>query len=248
MTKTLKKLSLSLLSAACLFSLSAIQAEDNPDKRDYDTNLLIFTSEIDSFVEAASAVVDRQQAPESEIAATKDLIKNAERIADVYFHALTSEAKPAIDAYLGRVLKENQKIKNYFNLIGNAFIQNAQSLLEAQNAKLKAFKRWTTIGGAVVGVAVGGGYLYFRSRGAAGLALKDYMIAATAVVGFTAAGYATGAFGKSMLPVDRSVSNAKDFVARYPHGQDYIEEIQDGSQDLRDALADLEKGISDVAR
>jgi len=94
-----------------------------------------------------------------------------------------------------------------------------------------------------LGLAAGGAVLYF-AKGVA----KSAVTASLLVVGLTAAGgvggYIAGpAVASFMLPADPSIKNAGDFLKRYPAGEDFINDLEDFSPDLRIGLKEVEEAM-----
>ncbi len=208
--------------------------------QDYNPNLLIFTAELDHFVEQ-SAIVKGKTSDDPEVAKIlEDLMQTALRISRVYFQEADEKTRPELDGVLGAHLRNNRDLRNYFIMIGNAFLIEAENMFRATRERQKRIRIYAGIGGAVVGLAVGGGYLYVKSRLlSSSLKAQDYLISAGAVVGFSALGYGGGYLAKYYLPVDRAISNARDFAARYPNGEDYIKQIE--SPDLQWDVMDSEE-------
>jgi hypothetical protein len=234
--KTIKTiLALGILS---FLSGAAIAEETN----DYNPNLLIFTGELDTFVEQADGL---HRAGENQKEEEFDRLKQTGiRIARVYFEEMNTEIKSDLDLYLNRILDENENLKNYFVILGNAFLKQAEAFIEQREVKERKIKLWSTGGGLLIGAVAGGTYIYFKVSKGIALTSKTWGIAATAIVIGGVVGYAGGKIVGSKLPVDQSLSNSRAFYARYPSGEDFVEEIDQLSTDLAllgDEIEELEE-------
>ncbi|MBN8554494.1 MAG: hypothetical protein J0L93_03535 [Deltaproteobacteria bacterium] len=215
------------------FALTTTTTAEIPEK---DQNILMFTGEVRNFVETAAELHDKTKNQSNEKEQLDSLYQTATRISLIYFRELTTENHPKLDAFLGKTIKENAELKNYFTILGNAFLELALREVRKQKDQDRLIKIWSTVGGAIVGLAVGGGYIYFTSLNA-----KSATIAATAIVGLTAVGYGVGVAAVYSLPVDRSVTNAQEFAQRYPNGEDFLKDLESNSAgDLQLELSELE--------
>jgi hypothetical protein len=209
-----------------------------------DQNVLMFTGEIRNFVDLATEL--HGNTPETTDSSKQDpkleeLYRTASRIARIYFQELNTENHSKLDAFLGETLNKNQDLKNYFSIIGNGFMEQANNLIHKQEHRNQVIQIWSTVGGAVVGLGVGGTYLYITTNWQKSLSLKPVLIAATAFVGLTAVGYGVGLATTYVLPINSSVQNARDFALRYPHGEDFIHAVEGNSTgDLALGLSELE--------
>lgn len=232
--------SLVILSASLMNTQT--RAEDTKTKQ-YQPELLIFAGDLRVYVEKAKALAQQESenaSPEGREALVAELQATGKRLAKVYFDEAADVIKNELDAHLSLALKENRELKNYFIFMGNAFAEIASALLHKYQAHQSKIRLMWIGGGAAVGVAMGGGYLFFRLKRAAQVALssKDYLIAAGAVVAGTAIGFGWGTHAAGSLPMDTSVTNAKAFSTKYPHGEDFIQSLN-RSSDLKLLASEL---------
>lgn len=236
--KTLLSIVFSLMAA------SAIQAQDNPP--DFDEDVLIFTGEVENYIETAQEVKALNDAAEAEKdeklleQKIKVLQQTSLRIANVYFSTTEDSTRETFNNFLSTRLKEYRELRNYFLFIGNAFAAEAARLVEGRKETERKIFIWSSVAGAVLGV--GGGYLYIRYSGYLGHSQGRVLLTAAIVgigIGVTVAG--AGYSARYFLPVNQDIKNARDFLVRYPHGEDFTSELI-GSQDLTMALDELEEG------
>jgi hypothetical protein len=220
-----------------VLSLGHLQAQN-----DTNPNWLIFTDELENFVDGAQLLYDEgmilpTQATEQKIG---EMIEIGYRVANIYFVELESDIRPRLEKYLNKILTDNEHLRNYFVLLGNSFIARAKMMLEDQQEKNSRIRKWSTIGGTVLGLATGTAILYFKQDAINGV-LKSAML----VIGLGAAGAAVGYGGgyvatTFVLPAEEGIDNATDFMERYPGGEDFISDIEDVTQDIAIKLNELE--------
>lgn len=236
------KLGVTIIALTLFRSLSAFADDVNlktDPKEDYNPNLLILTGEIRNFMELGTTAKNGGLAADKEKAIVEEMSQTAVRVARVYFQEMTDANRAELNQFLATELKNHADLNNYFVLIGNAFANHAEKLVEQDREHRNSIKVWSTVGGAVLGVALGGGYLYFKSTKAA-LQTKDYLIAAGALLLGTGVGFGGSLAYTHSIPVDQSVHNASDFVTRYPHGEDFIKELNPANLDLALMKSELE--------
>jgi hypothetical protein len=226
-----------VISWSFLLTLS-LSAQAEP--KDLTDDLLLFSGEVVSYIDLAKEIRKR---PEAEFEKGVENLKAiGMRAAGIYFRNMTKELQPQLDQYLGKTLKTNPEIETYFVFLGNAFLSEAARLMEQQAAEARVLRIRSTIGGTVLGLATGGGYLFIKAKYLApGVALgaKDYLMASAAVIGFAGAGYGAGSYYAAYrLPTNWAVQNAKEFKARYPLGEDFIRDLRGNLNvaDLRDRM------------
>ncbi len=214
---------------------SAAQADVSNAERTFDPNLLVFAGELRTYIGQAQelATISEDKMEEREIG-VQELKATGSRIGKIYFKQSDQAVQDQLNKHLQKALKENAPLKNYFVFLGNAFAEQAMLLLQIYKNKQKQIRTYITFGGAGVGVIVGGGYLFFRLKStssgmATGFAAKDFGIAAAAVAGGTAVGFGIGTIYSGKLPMDPAIQNAKDFSVRFPHGEDFINHLDNGS-------------------
>lgn len=204
----------------------------------------LFVDEFENFIDIAKEAQSDGQLKVSEpedVAIVEDLIERGRRMAHIYFYEINPEIKPRVDTYLNKRLTENDDIKNFFILIGNAFYTHAEFLLQKQKEKNAKIQRWSTIGGTLVGLGSGIGILYFKPN-----AVKGAFRATVLIVGLTVGGAAIG-YGGSLaattyvLAASPGVETAEAFLARYPAGEDFLDDLYNVNDDLRMGLIDLEE-------
>jgi len=230
--------------------LLAQEAQKDSSNRDYDANILIFTSEVRNFIDQASFISELQiQMKQATDQGQADSLKRTieektallqvtgQRVAESYFAEVEPETKNDFNEFLSQTLSSRSELSTYYVFLGNAFAENATRAVTAHKNKLKKIYVWSTIGGVVLGFA--GGYYFMKLRG---VPASSSEIFKSSLIGFgIAAVVSTGGYAvRYVLPVDQSISNALDFVARYPHGEDFIEDLQGGSLDLAFQLEGLE--------
>jgi len=207
-------------------------------------NWIIFADELANFIEGAQSLYDEGVAApgEEQERQVATLMRVAHRVSDVYYLEITGSVRPKIERFLKETFEDNQHLRSYFVLMGNAFVEHANALVEMQNAKNKKLRSWSAIGGTVLGLAGGTAILYFKPSWVNG-PLKSAML----VVGLGAAGGAIGYGGgwaatSFYLPANPGVENAKDFLSKYPAGEDFVRDIEKENRILQsklDALEDL---------
>jgi len=229
---------------------SAEAKQDNQTGADFNPNILIFTSEVRNFMDQASELTDlndKVKAAETE-ADAQSLKKSIEdktallqltghRVAEAYFAEVTLETKNEFNEFLTQTLTSRSDLQNYYVFLGNAFAENASRAVTAHKQKLKKIYVWSTIGGVILGFA--GGYYFLKWRGVqatGGELLKSGLVGFGIAAVVSTGGYAV----RYVLPVDQSISNALDFIARYPHGDDFIDDLQDKSLDLALQVEELD--------
>lgn len=226
------------------------QADKDSTNRDYNPNILIFTSEVRNFIDQAAELfsLQTQMKEATDETQTQNLKKSIEnktallqltghRVAESYFAEVAPETKNDFNNFLTETLSARTDLNNYYVFLGNAFAERATKMVGAHKAKLKKIYVWSTIGGVVLGFA--GGYYFMKWRGAQ--ATSGELLKA-GLIGFGIASVvSTGGFViRYVLPVDQSIGNALDFNARYPHGEDFIEDLQGDSLDLAFQLEGLD--------
>jgi hypothetical protein len=202
----------------------------------YHRDVLIFAGDLRYYVQKAIELSKHEESKNSD-PAKEELVNQLKaagsRLSRVYFGESADVIKNELDRHLSLTLKENPTLKNYFIFIGNAFAADATKLLKIYESEQHKTKMKWLVGGAIVGVAVGSGYLYFRWKYAtAPLASKDFLIAGGSLAGATAIGFGWGTRAAANLPMDMSVQNATTFAAKYPHGVDFVNSL-DRSADLK---------------
>ncbi len=230
--------------------LLAQEAQKDSSGRDYDANILIFTSEVRNFIDQASSIAElqtqmKESTDQAQAASIKKSIEDktallqitGHRVAEAYFAEVEPENKNEFNEFLSQTLASRSELSTYYVFLGNAFAENAARAVSAHKSKLKKIYVWSTIGGVVLGFA--GGYYFIKLRG---VPASGSELVKSSLIGFgIAAVVSTGGYAvRYVLPVDQSIGNALDFVARYPHGEDFIEDLQGGSLDLALQLEGLE--------
>lgn len=235
-----------ILAAFFMPLLTLAEAEEK--QPDYPPDLIFFKQELNSFVLNAKKI-DRTRTQMDEKAyeaALHELMVIGARIADIYFRNANETFRPQMEETLGSTLAENRNLKNYWVPLGNGFVNRAQAFIEERATHENQVRFWATVGGVALGALGGGTYLYFRSAATSGIVLKEALVATTAVVGGGLLGRyaASPAINAFVFPANLSVKNAKDFMVRYPHGEDFLEEITSDDKNeihaMEDLLEDLE--------
>lgn len=228
------------LAMLCTFSLSAQAQEPSP-------NWLIFTDELDNFIDIGDELHERGLSIPSPTAQKKveEMIEIGMRVAEIYFIEINSDIRPDLESYLNRTIKSNNHLRNYFVLLGNAFLARAEIFQQEERKKDSSLRMWSTVGGTVLGLATGVGILYFKPNLVKG-ALKSTVL----IVGLGAAGAAVGYGGgyvasTFVLPVNAGVETAEEFLLRYPSGEDFISDLEDGNEDIAEAMNDIEEMLND---
>ncbi|PIR22196.1 MAG: hypothetical protein COV44_09270 [Deltaproteobacteria bacterium CG11_big_fil_rev_8_21_14_0_20_45_16] len=227
-----------ILACAVAQSVSLYaQEEDVPNP-----NWIIFADELSNFIDGAQGLYDDGVAApgEEQERQVTALMAVAHRVSDVYYLEITTAVRPKIESFLKETFESHQHLRPYFVLMGNAFVEHANALVEMQNAKNRKLRSWSAIGGTVLGLASGTAILYFKPSWVNG-PLKSAML----VVGLGAAGGALGYGGgwvatSFFLPADPGVGNAKDFLSKYPAGEDFVRDIEKEEQVLQSKLDELE--------
>ncbi len=231
------------LLQVCFASLSMISlasAQGNPPG-DFNEDVLIFTGEVENYIDVAIEVKALNDAPSEAPkdeklieAKIKSLQQTSLRIAHMYFSTVEDATRDQFNSFLAARLQVHKELKNYFLFIGNAFAAEAARLVEGRKDQDRKIFIWSTVGGAVLGL--GGGYLYLRLTSS-----KNLITAAIIGVGIGVAVSGAGYSARYFLPVNQDIQNAREFLTRYPHGEDFTHELI-GSQDLALAFDDLEEG------
>ncbi len=216
-----------------VLALSALPlGAEPPQEGDYNENILIFTGEVRNFIELSEQMREVSSASASP---TKDqelqallleLQTTASRVAEVYFSEASDESRDQFTSFLSATLVKHQDIKNYFVFIGNAFASEAQMILDRRSDRMKKIFVWSSIGGVVLGLA--GGAMVLKFQGAT----KNYVTAGIVAVGIAAVASGGGFAARYFLPVSQEIVNAKDFLERFPHGEDFTKELESTSMDL----------------
>lgn len=214
------------------------QSADSP--RNYDPNLVVFAGELRNYVEGALELKASSET-DTEFRNKKiaELSEIGRRISRIYFKQNESVIQNELHRHLQTSLKENKDSTPYFVFLGNAFADEAARILRIYHAKQKQMKLYITAGGAGLGLLIGGGIVFFKLRSASELAQattsnagKNLLIVAGAIATGAAIGFGAGSIYAGKLPMDTTIKNASDFAARYPHGEDFIKNLE-GSGDLR---------------
>lgn len=206
--------------------------------RTFDPEVLLFTAELDHFIELSSAHHAREAKDQKSF---DELSANANRIAEYYFTKILKQSNTheSVNQYLERQIKQNTQLKNYFILLGNAFSTRASLLLADYHKRQSRIKLITAGSAALIGAFVGGTYLWIRVRSlqraatTSGLQLVDYTVAAGLLAGATTIGITLGKSRALRLPVNPQIRTAQDFYLRYPTGEDFVEKLGRESQDLK---------------
>lgn len=235
---------LSLAALSLLISIPVFADEQTKENE----NVLIFTAEVANYIDLATDVqtlnnavdsASHEQEIENKI---KSLQQAGLRIADAYFQDTTDSTRQKYTEYLSTQLRTNVKLKNYFIFIGNAFVAEAARLIDARKSNLKKIQIWSTVGGVVLGL--GGGALYLKFKTGVPTS-KEWTTAGLIAVGIAAVGAAGGFASRYFIPVNQAVQNAQDFSVRYPHGEDFMKELQGPSNDLAMGLRDLDEAVEE---
>lgn len=208
-----------------------------------DTQALLFSAELESFIDQATALYEGGDAltPDELKRGVDSLIEISSHIAAMYFDKIGSAEQKDYDVYLSDMISSHNEIRNYFVLLGNRFLFEANEALKARNNQIKKFKSWSVVGGTVLGLASGVALLAIRPQFA-----KSALSAGLVIVGLSAAGagggYAVGHYAQSyFLPADPNLKKAEDFIRRYPAGEDFIQSLE-GIES-----ADLSLGLREIA-
>ncbi|MDB5038277.1 MAG: hypothetical protein JWQ35_1805 [Bacteriovoracaceae bacterium] len=227
--KRTSKLKMIFAATFLALPLASLKAEDK-SKSDYNPDFLIFSGEMRTYIEKANELnaitVDKDNVKDKIV---KELQLTGRRLARVYFAESAQIIQNDLNTHLATTLKENTKLKSYFVFLGNAFADQAVVYIQRYQNHQKNIRIWTSLGGAAIGLALGGGYLVFKMKSAAATAMntaaltpKDYLLAAGAVAVGTGIGIGVGTKTAANLPMDNAVTNSKEFTAKYPHGEDFI--------------------------
>jgi hypothetical protein len=200
------------------------------EDRDYDRNVLLFTGEVRNFLDQAEELYelhklesegDNDQLLEKKL---DDLSLTAIRISESYFQLLDDSNRAEMTTFLTRSLSENEHLQNYFLFLGNGFNYEAERLVRAREVNMTRI----LIGGSVAGLALGagGGYMVYRLQ-YLGAGTQTQRMLRGAVTGLAIAAVVSGgAYGaRYVIPVNLAVRNSKDFLARYPSGKDFIDDV-----------------------
>lgn len=228
-----------LMIALCFISFTAY-ADEPPQETPFNEDILIFTGEMRNFIDTASAVKELNAGEQTDQTdkqleeKIKILQITASRVADVYFHVAEESNRVDLTNFLGRTIQDNKELQNYFVFIGNAFASEAEKIIEARQDKMSKIMIWSSVGGVVLGLTGGFVFLKYAAPTNNGL-LKAGLVA----VGIAAVVSGVGFSARYFLPVARSVTNAKEFMARYPDGEDFLRDLNQVSPDLTLGFAEL---------
>lgn len=233
-----------LLIGLAVFMPLSLMAQDS----EKDANLLMFAAELESFFHNARQLKENpgEYTEKEQLAEVENLEAAGRRIANIYFAEITGELKPRLDAYLSKKLRQNSNLEEYQVLIGNSFVNKAQGLDTADSERKRRVRMMSTIGGTLVGLATGGALLYFKSEwfgtGFKAVAKMGAVVGLSGAAGYGlgyAGGYVTTSF---VLKTDVAVTNAREFLERYPNGSDFLDELLPaGDEDLLEALGEVDE-------
>jgi len=239
---------LSLISFLLAMGIQNVPAAEQPPP--FDPNLLIFAGELRNFfefAEAAEPLAHESTKAQKHEKLVQEMIATAGRVARAYFVEPTEVIQTQLNNHLRTSLKENSAHEKYFVLLGNGFAIEAARLLKILRAKQAKYRTYGLLGGTAVGLVGSGVFLWIKRpsgamAGAAGKALtsRNLLIAGGIFAGATAIGFGVGSIMAARLPVDLSINNAKDFLARYPHGEDFIKDLNKDAREMRLRLSLLE--------
>jgi len=209
-------------------SLSTTHASEPPT--DFNEDILIFTGEVENYIDIAretQSLNNSEETPGKEEQVEKQiksLQQAALRIAHMYFSTSDESTRDQFNEFLSSRFQENRDLKNYFLFIGNGFAAEASRLIEKRQETNRQIFIWSSVAGGVLGL--GGGYLILRYTSS-----KSLVMASVVAIGIGVAVAGGGYSARYYLPVNQDVKNAQDFIDRYPHGEDFTDELI-GSNDL----------------
>lgn len=243
----MKSFALAALVALIPLLPSQILADDAPAKP-FPKETYSFTTEVQDFIEKAKELremnlgeltQDQNTRYEAEF---KNLQQHASNAAWAYFAAAEESNRADYIKFLETTMtsSENKGLKTYFLLLGNAFAAEASKVMEARQARMKKILIGSAIGGAVLGVA--GATVFYRMSAIGGEETNRLLKSAVIAIGITAVVAGGGYAVRFILPADQAVSNATDFQAKYPHGEDFINDLTSGASDLAFGMKLLEEG------
>lgn len=201
--------------------------------------LLLFSDEIDNFLDEAEYLYenDASLTKEEREAAVKRLSESSTRIAATYFEEILSDLKPELDELLRLRLEENSPLRSYFVLMGNQFWKRAQWYIDDRDNRHTSIRMWWTVGGLAVG-AVGAGALFMMNTKLTSTTVGTVLTFAGLIGGGGALGYGAGYYKTNyMMPVDPLVTNAEEFVVRYPSGEDFLRDVETSGSDIDAAIS-----------
>jgi len=212
---------------------------------DLNPNLIIFTDELENFIESAFEIYQRGEIASSleQQRRIEDLIEIGYRIANLYYLEISSDIRPRLEAYLKQRFEEHRNLQTYFIILGNAFVDRADHMLREKAESDRQIRRWATTGGAVLGLASGTGVILFKPHWIPGAVKQSLLVIGLGAAG-AGAGYLGGAAATSfILPANPAIESAKDFLERYPAGEDFIRDILHSNHDLLWDLSDLNQEV-----
>ncbi|TVQ79868.1 MAG: hypothetical protein EA369_03715 [Bradymonadales bacterium] len=204
----------------------------------FEQELADFVESAQSFRERASDLSPRQQEEEVE-----KLLSIAGRVSQIYFASLHLDHDQEFNSSLKQVLSEYQELRVFFYLIGNQMVDQARLIIGDREKFEQSFRLWSAAGGAVLGLAGGSALIYFRAPGTQSVFGKVFALAILTGGGAAAGYYASPHVVGQFVPIDPDVLTARDFVLKYPNGEDFIRRTGSSTQDISERLSQLERSF-----
>lgn len=211
-----------------------------------DQRLQIFESEVDSFIQKSFNYRDDSWNLSStqQEERIQELISISNRIAHIYFSSLHLDENQELNMSLKQSLLDYEEIRPFFMLIGNRFLSEAQDLLLKQEQINRRYRSISTLAGTVIGLASGGALIYFKASFTQ-TGLQKVTTLALLGAGGAALGYFGGkALRGYILPTDPDVLTAKDFIQKYPEGEDFIDRLSIYEIDIDETLREIEGALN----
>ncbi len=223
----MKQIIFAALSAIALIGNTAQVAAAEGD---IDRELLLFTAEVDNYINLAEQLKSEPKNSEEVFNQMKD---SSSRIAATYFEKMLQKqgGEAQLNAYLQQTVKQNKELKSELVVLGNAFVDKATEIISQSKGVHKDYRFAGLAGGAVVGVVLAGASLALQVKG--GLGSGAMAVSGGVLIACPIIGYMIGKSNSVDLPSDPSIQSAKDFYARYPKGEDFIKDLDRSTQDLR---------------
>lgn len=214
-----------------------------PEGQENESAFLLFKMELEDFLERSNELrLNAHDLPRAKIEAEiESLIEISTRMASIYFQSIDTKDRPKIDRYLALQIQDHLDLRVYFVLIGNQFLFGAEELVSKQNDRNRRYRLTATIGGAALGALGGGAILYFKPNWVKGFWRSSLLVLGAGAAGAGIGYGATAAFGEFVLPAEPGIRTARDFVSRYPAGEDFISQIEILDPDLQMSLDEIDR-------
>lgn len=151
------------------------------------------------------------------------LFASGKHAAEIYLKCPDDKEKLKMEMDLGASVRGHPELKKRWLPLGQAFVEVADELIAARKASMRRVQLAGAGLAAAIGIVAGAGAIalkYLPNTPSAVLTAIGTGGIAGAGLGYFILGPIGGHF---LLPRDPIASTARDFLTRYPHGEDFLE-------------------------